>query len=171
MAEQRLTADMIPFDDEDRLARHFRNPDRPKADFGLRLKRKPKPPEEKRYEGRVRTASWRNRNDIQGRPESADIGRALLIALTMSPDLDARLDNEDLYLTAVALELLDQCGFSRDSVKDAIKRFRVRVRAGRSSVREAQDVRMRAFDEFVERAAARAEADGYMNEHKATVGD
>ena len=156
----RLTPDMV----DDVQARYFRSPDRPRTDFGLRLKRKPKPLEEKRYEGRVRTALWRNRNDQNGRPESADIARALLVALAMSPDLDERLNREDLYLTAVALEMLEMNGFSRDSVKDAIRRFRQRCIDGRASMREAQDVRMKAFDEFVERAAQRADAEGYVNE-------
>jgi hypothetical protein len=151
-------------DEIDRKSRYFRNPDRPSANFGLRLKRKPKPIEEKRAFGRVRTALWRNRNDVAGRPESADIGKALLVALAMSPDLDSRLEREDLYLVAVTLELLEMNGFSRDSVKEAIKRFRVRCIDGRAEMREAQDVRMKSFDEFVERAAGRAEAEGYVNE-------
>jgi hypothetical protein len=79
----------------------------------------------------------------------------------MSPDLESRLDKEDLYLVAVALEILDQCGFSRDSTKEAIRRFRDRVVAGRADLREAQSVRLKAFDEFVERAAERAEAEGF----------
>jgi hypothetical protein len=162
--KQKLTADMIPFDEDDRKSRYFRNPDRPSANFGLRLKRKPVPIEQKRYNGRVRTASWRNRNDAAGRPESADIAKALLIALAMSPNLDQRLEREDLYLTAVALELLELNGFSRDAVKDAIWRFRQRVTDGHTGMRESQDVRMKSFDEFVNKAAARAEAEGYMNE-------
>jgi hypothetical protein len=111
-----------------------------------------------------RLLGWRNRNDVNGRPESADIARALLVALVMSPDLDERLNREDLYLVAVALEMLELNGFSRDAAKDAIWRFRKRVIDGRSDIREAQDVRMKAFDEFVNRAAARAEAEGYVNE-------
>jgi hypothetical protein len=151
-------------DEVDRKSRYFRSPDRQRTDFGLRLKRQPQPLDEKRYNGRVRTALWRNRNDVAGRPESADVARALLVALAMSPDLDERLNREDLYLTAVALEMLEMNGFSRDSVKDAIWRFRQRCITGRAQMREAADVRMKAFDEFVERAAARAEAEGYVNE-------
>jgi hypothetical protein len=45
-------------DEIDRQERHFRNPDRPRADFGLKLKAKPKPIEQRRFNGRVRTASW-----------------------------------------------------------------------------------------------------------------
>ena len=158
---QKLTPDMIDFDVQ---ARYFRSPDRPRAVFGLRLKRQPKPIEVKRHEGRVRTALWRQRNDQTGRPKSADIARALLVALAMSPDLDERLNREDLYLTAVALEMLEMNGFSRSATKEAIKRFRERCISGRASMREAADVRMKAFDEFVDRAYDRAEAEGFVNE-------
>jgi hypothetical protein len=67
-------------------------------------------------------------------------------------------------MTAVALEMLEECGFSREATKEAIYRFRQRVIDGRTDMREAQDVRMRAFDEFVERAADRAAAEGYASE-------
>jgi hypothetical protein len=50
---------------------------------------------------------------------------------------------------------LEMCGFSRAAAKEAIFRFRQRVVDGRADMREAQDIRMRAFDEFVERAASR----------------
>jgi hypothetical protein len=158
------TTKLTPADiDADSAARHFRVDDRPRADFGLRIKSKKKPLEVVRANGRARTRGWRQRNDVNGRPESADIARALLVALAMSPDLESRLDTEDLYLVAVALEILDQCGFSRESTKEAIRRFRERVVDGRADLREAQSVRMRAFDEFVEKAASRAEADGFLD--------
>jgi hypothetical protein len=87
--------------------------------------------------------------------------RALTVALAMSPDLEDRLEREDLHLVAVALEMLDACGFSRAATKEAIRRFRERIIDGRADMREAQDVRMKAFDEFVERAASRAKVDGF----------
>ena len=154
----KLTAEMI---DADSHSRHFRVPERPRADFALRIKAKPIPIEIKRANGRKRTRQWRQQNDQIGRPESADVARALLVALAMSPDLEARLEDEDLFLVAVALELLDACGFSRESTKKTIRRFRQRVVDRKVDMREAQDVRMRAFDEFVECAAARADAEGF----------
>jgi len=154
----KLTAEMI---DADSAARHFRVPERPRASFGLRIKSKKKPLEIVRAEGRRRTRQWRQQNDQIGRPESSDVARALLVALAMSPDLEARLADEDLFLVAVALEMLDQCGFSRESTKEAILRFRQRVVDHKVDMREAEDVRMRAFDEFVERAADRAESEGF----------
>jgi hypothetical protein len=157
-----LTPEMI---DQHSAASSFRIPERPRADFGLKAKKKPaKPVELRRAHGRARTRGWRQRNDQNGRPESSDIARALLVALAMAPDLDQRLEREDLFMTAVALEMLDMCGFSRAATKEAIYRFRQRVIDGRTDMREAQDVRMRAFDEFVERAADRAAAGNYDSE-------
>jgi hypothetical protein len=154
-----LTPEMI---DAHSAASHFRIAERPRADFGLKAKKKPaKPVELRRAHGRARTRGWRQRNDQNGRPESSDIARALLVALAMSPDLDRRLEREDLYLVAVALEMLEMCGFSRAAAKEAIFRFRERVIDGRAEMREAEDVRMKAFDEFVERAASRAKVDGF----------
>jgi hypothetical protein len=147
--------------DADSASRHFRNDDRPRADFGLKLKRKPKPLELLRANGRARTRGWRQRNDQIGRPESADIARALLVALALAPDLEDRLDKADSYLVAVAIEMLDMSGFSKDSTKDAIRRFRQRVIDGRADMREAQAVRLKAFDEFCERAAERAGREGF----------
>ena len=144
---------------ENDKARHFRDADRPR--FGLKIRRQPKALEDKRREGRVRTATWRNRNDETGRPESSDIARALLVALVMSPDLEERLAHEDLFLVTVALEMLELNGFSRAATKDAISRFRRSFVAGKSQMREAQDVRMQAFDTYVERAASRAESEGF----------
>jgi hypothetical protein len=153
-----LTPEMI---DAHSAASHFRIPERPRADF-LKAKKKPaKPVELRRAYGRERTRGWRQRNDQNGRPESADIARALLVALAMSPDLDRRLEREDLYLVAVALEMLEMCGFSRAAAKEAIFRFRQRVVDGRADMREAEDVRMKAFDEFVDRASNRAAVDGF----------
>jgi hypothetical protein len=154
-----LTPEMI---DADSAAASFRVAERPRADFGLKLKKKQKPIELRRAHGRARTRDWRVRNDVNGRPESSDIGRALLVALAMSPDLEERLDRADLYLTAVSLELLEMNGFSRAATKEAIFRFRQRCIDGRAEMREAQAVRLRAFDEFCERAADRAVRDGFV---------
>jgi hypothetical protein len=156
-----MNQELIAAIDADSAASHFRVPERPRAAFALKIRKKVLPVELRRAKGRARTRAWRQQNDVIGRPESADVARALLVALAMSPDLDARLEDEDLFLVAVALELLDQCGFTRAAAKEAIKRFRQKVIDGRADMREAQNVRMKSFDEFVERAGARAKAEGF----------
>jgi hypothetical protein len=157
-------AKLTPADiDADSAARHFRSDDRPRSDFGLRTKAKKKPLELVRAIGRARTRAWRQRNDSEGRPESNTVGRALLIALAMSPDLDQRLDKGDAYLVAVMMEILDLSGYSKESVKSAIHRFRQRVVDGRAEVHEADAVRFKAFDEFCERAESRARDEGFLD--------
>ena len=149
--------------DADSAARHFRSPDRPRSNFGLKLRKKPKPAEIVRANGRARTRAWRQHNDRMGRPESTTVARALLIALAMAPDSDERLDREDSYLVAVMIEMLDLSGYSRDSVKETIRKFRQRVIDGRAELREADDVKFRAFDEYCEKAESRAYAEGFVD--------
>jgi hypothetical protein len=157
-------AKLTPEDiDADSATRHFRSDDRPRSDFGLRTGKNKKPLEIVRAFGRARTRAWRQRNDSEGRPESAVVARALLIALAMAPDSDERLDRADSYLVAVMLEMLDLSGFSKESAKEAIRKFRQRVIDGRAEVHEADAVRFKAFDEFCERAESRARDEGFLD--------
>lgn len=85
----------------------------------------------------------------------------LIACCVTAPDFAERLEKEDLTLIAVALEILEMSGWSRAAVKEAMHRFRDRVTASRIMLGESQSVRLAAFDEFVDKAAARATAEGF----------
>jgi hypothetical protein len=110
--------------DKTRESVFFRDPDRPSTTF--MPARKKEDPRIRRAKTRARTAAWRNDLDRQRRPESADIGKALLLALVMSKNLLDMTQPEVQFVTA-ALDDLAVRGFDRAQTLKVLRRLRNRL--------------------------------------------
>lgn len=110
--------------DKTRESVFFRDPDRPSTKFiGSRQRQDPRV---RRAKTRARTAAWRNDLDRLRRPESADIGKALVTALVTSKNLLDMTEPEIRFVTA-ALAELESRGFDRAQTLRVLRRLRNRM--------------------------------------------
>ncbi|MDB6166015.1 MAG: hypothetical protein JWQ83_1155 [Lacunisphaera sp.] len=102
----------------------FRNDDRPSTEF-VPVRRR-EDPEIRKAKAQARTAAWRMECDRQRRPESRDVGMALLIALVTSDHL-RDMTSTELRFVGAALADLEARGFDREETKAVMRRLRNRL--------------------------------------------
>lgn len=88
------------------------------------LARRPLPltREERRARGRQRTRAWRDQNARLGRPETAEVGKALIVAVVTTRKDD--LDTDTVRIVDRAFELLIAAGYRRESIENVFRAAR-----------------------------------------------
>jgi hypothetical protein len=106
--------------DEIRTSFFSRAPDRPDARI---IRCRADSPEVRRAKQRLRTAAWRKNNDVNGRPTTEQVAKALLMSVCASPDFK-KLMQEELSLVRSAINDLVDRGYRSKEIEDVMRRIR-----------------------------------------------
>ena len=110
--------------DETRQSEHFRNDDRPDG-RAVRRRRSRLHPDVIRAQARVRVAAWRNRQDADRIPTTAQIGMSLVVALVTARQ--SELTEADRGLVARMIVDLRDRGFDIVKTEAVLARLRDRI--------------------------------------------